>query len=433
MTAAREGDLRFLLLSPEQLANPDVLAEVAALEPALVAVDEAHCVSSWGHDFRPDYLRLGALVRQLGSPRVIAMTATAALPTQQDIVDRLELRDALIVLTGFERDNIALTVQRFSDAGEQHDRVLAIVEELSHDRGSGVVYCRTRKGAEAVAEALAEQGHDVAAYHAGLPQRRRDAVHESFMAGELRLVAATSAFGMGVDKPDIRFVVHADVPESPDTYWQEVGRAGRDRATATAVLAYRPEDLSLGRFFTTAVPRRGDVRAVLRAMEATGSDDPRELGEHLDFGPRKAGRLVNLVRLARETEELPEDAGLATVVDAVVERAEAQRKLEGSRVEMMRAYAETDRCRSAFMLGYFGAEVRDRCGICDNCVAGLAPDETADPDVPYAVQDTVRHAEFGVGTVTDVEEDRITVLFEDEGYRTLGLDLVEERGLLEIT
>jgi len=117
----------------------------------------------------------------------------------------------------------------------------------------------------------------------------------------------------------------------------------------------------------------------------------------------------------------------------VVDRAEAQRKLEGSRVEMMRAYAETERCRSAFMLGYFGAEVRDRCGICDNCVAGIAPDEVADPGVPYAVQSTVRHAEFGLGTVTDVEDDRITVLFEDEGYRTLALDLIEERGLLEVT
>ena len=125
-----------------------------------------------------------------------------------------------------------------------------------------------------------------------------------------------------------------------------------------------------------------------------------------------------------------------TKVQSLVEdyaNLKAQRKLEASRVEMMRAYAETDRCRSAFMLGYFGAEVRDRCGICDNCVAGLAPDETAAADVPYAVQATVRHAEFGLGTVTDVEEDRITVLFEDEGYRTLALDLVEERGLLEVT
>ncbi len=431
LRGAREGDVRFLLLSPEQLANPEVLAEVAEIGPTLVAVDEAHCVSSWGHDFRPDYLRLGELVAQIGKPRVIAMTATAALPTQEDIAERLALHDHLTVLTGFERDNIALRVERFAEAAEQRDRVLELVDELSGEPGSGVVYCRTRAGAEEYADALTQRGHRAAAYHAGLPQRRRTEVHDRFMSGDLPLVAATSAFGMGIDKPDIRFVVHADVPESPDTYYQEVGRAGRDHLTATAVLAYRAEDLSLGKFFATPVPKRADVRAVARAIDAAGTDDPREVSEHLDFGPRKAGRLVNLVRLAREAHDLPDDVRLDRLVDAVVDRAEAQRRLEGSRVDMMRAYAETDRCRSAFMLGYFGAEVRDRCGICDNCVAGVAPDESRDTDAPYAVQDAVRHEEFGVGTVTDVEDDRLTVLFEDVGYRTLGLDAVEERGLLE--
>ena len=428
---ARAGDVRFLLLSPEQLANPEVLAEVAAVAPTLVAVDEAHCVSSWGHDFRPDYLRLGDLVAQLGSPRVIAMTATAALPTQADIAERLGLRGHRTVLTGFERDNIALHVERFADADEQRERVLALVDELGDGRGSGVVYCRTRAGAEAYAAALAERGHVTAAYHAGLGTRRRTEVHEAFMDGAVPVVAATSAFGMGIDKPDIRFVVHADVPESPDTYYQEVGRAGRDRAVATAVLVYRAEDLSLGRFFATPVPSGGDVRKVLAAMEAAGSDDPREVAEHLDFGHRKAGRIVNLVRLARDAGEVPSDSPAAQVVKAVVERAEAQRRLESSRVDMMRAYAETERCRSAFMLGYFGAEVRARCGICDNCVAGTAPDEDVDADVPYAVQTEVEHEEFGRGTVTDREDDRVTVLFDDVGYRTLALEVVEDRGLLE--
>jgi ATP-dependent DNA helicase RecQ len=427
---AGDGGVRFLLLSPEQLANPEVLAELADIGPRLVAVDEAHCVSSWGHDFRPDYLRLGDLIARIGTPRVIAMTATAALPTQEDIAERLALHDHRTVLTGFERDNIALQVERFADADEQRDRVLGLADELSAEPGSGVVYCRTRAGAEAFAAALAERGHRAAAYHAGLGQRRREDVHAAFMSGEVALVAATSAFGMGIDKPDIRFVLHADVPESPDTYYQEVGRAGRDHATATAVLAYRAEDLSLGRFFATPVPKRADVRRVLAAMEAASGDDPRKVSEHLDFGPRKAGRIVNLVRLAREADDVPGDSPDA-MVDAVVDRARAHRRLEESRVEMMRAYAETDRCRSAFMLGYFGAEVRDRCGICDNCVAGTAPGEGQDPDVPYAAQSTVRHEEFGIGTVTDLQDDRVTVLFEEVGYRTLSLDLVEERGLLE--
>jgi ATP-dependent DNA helicase RecQ len=431
LRAARDGEVRFLLLSPEQLANPEVLAEVEAIEPVLVAVDEAHCVSSWGHDFRPDYLRLGELIAQLGKPPVIAMTATAALPTQEDIAERLALHSHRTVLTGFERDNLALRVERFGEADDQQARVLDLVDELSDGTGSAVVYCRTRRGAEEYAAALAERGHRVATYHAGLGQRRRDEVHAAFMSGEIALVAATSEFGMGIDKPDIRFVVHADVPESPDTYYQEVGRAGRDRATATAVLAYRAEDLSLGRFFTTPVPRRRDVRAVVETMRLIDSDDPREVADRLDFGPRKAGRIVNLVRLARDADSLPVDADLVKVVDAVVDRAESQRRLEASRVEMMMAYAETDRCRTAFIIGYFGAADRDRCGICDNCVAGTAPDERTAPEVPYAVQDTVRHAEFGAGTVTDIEEDRVTVLFDDAGYKTLSLGLVEERGLLD--
>jgi len=430
LRAARDGELQFLLLSPEQLANPDVLAEIAGIEPALIAVDEAHCVSSWGHDFRPDYLRLGDLVARLGEPRVIAMTATAALPTQHDIVERLRLRHHRVVLTGFERDNIALHVERFADADEQRERVLALVDELSGPKGSGVVYCRTRHGAESYAAALTARGHRTEPYHAGLGRRRRSEVHEGFMSGGLPLVAATSAFGMGIDKPDIRFVVHADVPESPDTYWQEVGRAGRDHGTAVAVLAYRAEDLSLGRFFATAVPKRADVRAVLAAVEASGSEEPRQVAEHLPFGQRKAGRILNLVALARETPDHAEGAGADRVVDAVLARAEAQRRLEDSRVEMMRAYAETERCRSAFLLAYFGAGVRQRCGTCDNCVGGTAPHEGHATDLPYAVQDAVRHEEFGAGTVTDVEHDRVTVLFEDVGYRTLSVELVEERGLL---
>ena len=432
LEAAASGELQFVLLSPEQLANPDVHAALAAVGPRLVAVDEAHCVSAWGHDFRPDYLRLGELVAGLGEPRVIAMTATAALPTQQDVVERLALHDARTVLTGFERDNIALAVERFSDAGEQRDRVLALVEEMAGDPGSGVVYCRTRAGAEAYAEELVARGHRAAAYHAGLPTKRRSEVHAAFMSGDVPLVAATSAFGMGIDKPDIRFVVHADVPESPDTYWQEVGRAGRDRATARAVLAYRAEDLSLGKFFATPVPKRGDVRAVLEAAEAAGGDDPREVAEHVPFGHRKAGRLLNLVHLARAAGDLPDDARPAAVVDAVVERAKAHRRLEESRVDMMRGYAETDRCRAAYMLGYFGAEVTDRCGTCDNCLAGTAPEEGVADGTAYVVQATVEHAEFGTGTITDVEPDRVTVLFEDVGYRTLAIDLVEERGLLEV-
>ena len=422
----RAGEIEFLFLAPEQLANPDVRRQIAELKPSLVAVDEAHCVSAWGHDFRPDYFRLGEMIGELGSPRIVAMTATAALPVRVDIVERLGMTDPTMVVTGFERENISLRVERLVTEDEQRQRVLELVAE---SEGSGIVYCRARRATEEYAAALEEQGRGAAAYHAGLSQKRRAEAHEAFMADEVDVIVATSAFGMGIDKPDIRFVVHAQVPESPDTYYQEVGRAGRDGEPAAATLLYRTEDLSLGRFFSGGVPERGDVYAVLKSIEDVGGTDAREVAQHAGFGPRKAGRILNLV------EQVSQTGGPVGVdeesVEAVVERAEAHRKLQHSRVEMMRAYAETDRCRAEFLLGYFGEKIADLCGVCDNCVDEVAL-ETPDDEgrgVPAAVKGATRGVRRGHGT--DLEEDRITVLFDDVGYRTLSLELVEEQGLLE--
>ncbi|HZA04178.1 MAG TPA: RecQ family ATP-dependent DNA helicase, partial [Propionibacteriaceae bacterium] len=219
LAAAAAGELEFVFLAPEQLANDDVREAIAALRPSLVAVDEAHCVSSWGHDFRPDYLRLGELLADLDNPRIIAMTATAAAPVRADIVERLRLHDPAVVVGGSARTNLYLAVERSLDEGDQRDRVL---ETVLGTAGPGIVYVRTRKATEAYAADLAEAGLAAAAYHAGLSKRVRDTVQDDFMAGRLEVMVATSAFGMGVDKPDIRFVVHAHAPESPDSYYQEV-------------------------------------------------------------------------------------------------------------------------------------------------------------------------------------------------------------------
>lgn len=418
------GEAEFLFLAPEQLANPEVRDRVAALRPSLVAVDEAHCVSAWGHDFRPDYFRLGELLAEVGEPRVIAMTATAAPPVRDDIRDRLRMRDVCTVVTGFARDNLELSVERAHDEAHQRDVVLQAVGEAS---GPGIVYCRTRPAAEEYAAALAEQGRRTAVYHAGLSGHRRQEAHEAFMADAIDTVVATSAFGMGIDKPNVRWVVHAQVPESPDTYYQEVGRAGRDGEPATGLLVYRPEDLALGHFFSGGVPKRADVEAVVASLEALGAlgvaSDPRAVAERAGFGPRKAGRILNLLDLARHArpDEPPVEGARAI--------AETHRQLERSRVEMMRTYAETERCRAEFLVGYFGERV-ERCGVCDNCVAGVAP-ERAEDGGTTAAQTRVVHPEFGPGVVTDVEEDRLTVLFDEVGYRTLSRALVEEHGLLD--
>ena len=423
LEAAAGGELEFLFLAPEQLGNPDVRRQVASLAPSLVAVDEAHCVSTWGHDFRPDYFRLGDLLAELGQPRVVAMTATAAPPVRTDIVERLRMRDPVTVVTGFARDNLGLGVARHADGDDQERAVLEAARQAA---GAGIVYCRTRPAAERLAAALQDSGRSTGLYHAGLGHRRREAEHEAFMTGEREVMVATSAFGMGIDKPDVRWILHAQAPESLDTYYQEVGRAGRDGEAAEITLFYRAEDLSLGRFFSGGVPKRQDLRTVVAAVEEVGTD-PRVVVDHTGLGPRKVGRILNLLEMVRESRDEPE--AQLDQVEAVVEMAEAHRRLERSRVEMMRAYAETRRCRAEFLMGYFGEQRDDRCGTCDNCRDGVAP-EPGHGDTSYAVQERVRHDDFGEGVVTDIEDDRLTVLFDEVGYRTLALDLAEG-GLLE--
>jgi ATP-dependent DNA helicase RecQ len=429
LEGAASGRLDFLFLAPEQLANQETVEAFAAIRPALVAVDEAHCVSTWGHDFRPNYGRLGELLAALGSPRVLAMTATAAPPVRSDIVERLRMRDEVEVVTGFARDNIDLVVRRCSDRREQD----AVVVDLVHRTdGPGIVYCRTRRSTEEYAATLTEQGVRTASYHAGMGARRRKEAHDAFLRGDVDTMVATSAFGMGIDKPDIRFVVHAQVPESVDTYYQEVGRAGRDGADASAVLVYRPEDLALGRYFSAGIPRADDVTTVLDALSDEDSPDRAALGRRTSIGPRRLGRILDLVRSV-ERAEGARIGDLPAPADAVVARAEAHRALQDSRVEMVRQYAETDRCRTAFVLRYFGEMTDEPCGHCDNCRLGTPPQPAAsEVDLPDGVvlQGRVEHRDFGTGTVTDVQPDRVTVLFDDVGYRTLSLEVLSSTDVL---
>src|SRR3954453_1590977 len=419
---AVRGELEFVAVSPEQLANDEVRSQLAELRPSLVAVDEAHCVSTWGHDFRPDYLRLGDLLEEVGSPQVIALTATAAAPVRDDIVERLHLRDPHVVVPGFGRDNLELRVQR---CVERSDQEAAVIEAVLASTGSRIVYCRTRTSAAGYAERLAERGVRCTLYHGGLSHRARLEAQDAFMSGDVDFCVATSAFGMGIDKPDVRLVVHAEVPESPDTYYQEVGRAGRDDEPALGVLFFRPEDLALGRFFSGGIPRRQDVAAVLAAVRACG-EHRKAVAERTGLGPRKVGRILNLVHDVEGSPHPPTTSD--AWVDAVVERAEAQRRLEKSRVEMMRSSAESDRCRMQFLLGYFGEQMIDPCGHCDRCEAGTATRQDT-VDSPSALGASVVHPEFGRGSVTDLEEGRLTVLFEDVGYRTLDPAIVEEQQL----
>jgi ATP-dependent DNA helicase RecQ len=436
-SALRAGQVEFLFLAPEQLAKPEVLDEVAAATPSLFVVDEAHCISSWGHDFRPDYLRLHTAIERLGHPPVLALTATASPPVRAEIVERLRLEDPVQVVRGFDRPNIHLEVQAFRDDDAKRE---AVVLRAMSEAKPGIVYAATRKSAEQYAEALGEYGIDAAAYHAGMKASLREQVQTRFMDGTLDVVVATTAFGMGIDKADVRFVLHADVPDSLDSWYQEIGRAGRDGQPAEAVLFYRPEDLGLRTFFASGSPDEGALRKVATLVQhADGPVEPRELAGEADLSSTRLAGMVNLLEQAGAVEvqsdgaiDVTDDAPSADeAAEAAVEAAESRKKVERSRVEMVRGFAETTGCRRQYVLGYFGEVLEEPCGNCDTCEAGTATEQPDAGESPFALQSRVRHTEWGEGVVMRYEGDRIVVLFEEVGYKTLLLRAVQDRALLE--
>ena len=435
--ALRAGEVEFFFLAPEQLAKSDVLDAIAAARPSLFVVDEAHCISAWGHDFRPEYLRLHSAVERLGRPTVLALTATASAPVRAEIVSRLRIPGAEQIVRGFDRPNVAFEVIAFRDDDQRRD---AVTMRAMSEAKPGLVYTATRRSAEQYAESLDALGIDAAAYHAGMRAADREDVHARFMAGALDVVVATTAFGMGIDKADVRFVLHAEVADSLDSYYQEVGRAGRDGAPALATLYYRAEDLGLRTFFASGRVDVGRLqRAITLMSHAPGPVEPVALADAMDL---PAGRVAGLVNLLEQVGALTVQAD-GTLVRSAVKRdpreaaqaaadvADGHRKVEQSRIGMMRAYAETSGCRRQFLLAYFGETLEQPCGRCDTCAAGTAAGQVVLTSSPYALQSRVNHAVWGSGVVMRFEGDRIVVLFDEVGYRTLSLEAVASRGLLQ--
>lgn len=367
------GAVKYIFLAPEQLRNEETLERLKAAGVSLFTVDEAHCISQWGHDFRPDYLELGEALRALGHPACLAMTATASHEVRDDIVARLGLVDPVVLVQGFDRPNISLRVDSYAKKGEKRDALLRRVEFAEKP---GIVYAATHKNAESIAEELCARGVQAAAYHGGMKAQDRDAIQNRFMAGEVPVIVATNAFGMGVDKPDIRFVYHADVSDSLDSYYQEIGRAGRDGRDAEAVLFYRPGEIRTQSYKTGGgTMDSGTVEAVAAAIAGhEGGLTTQELGRELGLSTRKATNLVHKLEemgAVRRAEGgrvgLASERPPAAVAEDIAQLQEFQKELRRRRLEQMRTYAVTSSCRRVTLLRYFGEEAEGPCGNCDRC------------------------------------------------------------------
>jgi ATP-dependent DNA helicase RecQ len=464
LLAAQRGELKLLYVAPERLESPRTIERLREIGVVLLAVDEAHCISEWGHDFRPSYRNIGRIRHQLGNPQTIALTATATPSVRDDIVRQLRLGDPAIVVGGFDRTNLTYIV---TPTRTQNDKDKATVSAIHAHPGPAIVYAPTRKAVERVAHVLTRARIRAVAYHAGLDDTQRRKAQDAFMGEASRVIVATSAFGMGIDKPDVRLVVHHAMPGSLEAYYQEAGRAGRDGNPSVCVLLHAYQDRFTHEYFIDgAHPERISIEKVWRTLRNAADPDGlapltgeelaarvpkgitdrhvlaavRTLAQHgaLTVEPFSGARVfVRLLATPERIREelvgeramerellralwravgrhlevgasidldgLPPGLGGASLVLPMLEslqqsqflvytrtgggyrlrgewvvanslpldwtRLSQRRAADMDRLESMQRYAQTRRCRRAFVLDYFGdPEVRTSCTACDRCL-----------------------------------------------------------------
>ncbi len=437
--------------TPERMVSPDFIAVLQKVTLDIVVIDEAHCISQWGHDFRPAYLGVGAAIEAIGRPPVLALTATATDEVVADISKQLG-RKLNVINTGVYRPNLHYAVQQVTSVAEKYQAALKLVQA---SEGVGIVYAATVKAAEEMLAVLEEAGESVTIYHGKLPAGERKLNQDLFMEGERRVMVATNAFGMGIDKRDTRFVVHLQIPPNLESYYQESGRAGRDGLDATCTLLFLQDDKRLQQFFLMKhYPCSQELQLVHTVVRGLGDEGPvtlarlhASLEDVTDSSLKVCLKLLKDAKLLRQNRKLEYIAAPAEPKPGIFDKLAAVyiQKQEHDReaLNQMVSYAISGFCRWKLILDYFDDKVAgfQKCCKCDNCLNPPAlsltegieiRDDEFDhepvaqaPAPKFVVGAQARSAKYGVGVVTAIADDQVTLDFADGESRTFMVDFLE--------
>lgn len=411
MGALRRGELKLLYVAPERFGQEGFMNTLRTQHVSLLAIDEAHCLSQWGHDFRPDYLRLGRARTELGNPQTVALTATATAQVREDILQTLQLQAPAVIISGFGRSNLDFRITHCEGRKAKFERIRKVVAQWK----TGIIYCSTRKNVATVFEEVAGMGVRAVAYHAGMSDAERDFSQNAFISGEADVVVATNAFGMGIDRADVRFVVHFEIPGSVEAYYQEAGRAGRDGEQAVCELLFNHADLKTQEFFFegsnpplhlvrslyTLLRTRCDLQT--HDVQLTVDTMAELLGK--DVNPMAVGTALSVLLHAgaisrsdipgsnTRNTHLSDPARCFDDWNIDHEKLEEKARRDHLKIESITRYAYSAGCRQQWILDYFGETGSAPCGSCDNCLHELPEDAEL---IEGTEADIVRKALAGV-------------------------------------